>query len=47
MSDDSNRQVDRRSFVSTTAATAGLLILKPELVRGTSANSAVRSSEAK
>ena len=42
MSDDSNKQVDRRSFVSTTAATAGLLILKPELVRGTAANSAVR-----
>lgn len=42
MSDDSNKQVDRRSFLSTTAATAGLLILKPELVRGTSTNSAVR-----
>ncbi len=35
-------KVDRRKFLGTAAATAGILLLKPELVRGTAANSAVR-----
>ena len=36
-------KVDRRKFLETTAAaTAGIMFLKPELVRGTAANSAVR-----
>ena len=38
-----SKQVDRRKFLETTAAaTAGIMFLKPELVRGTVANSAVR-----
>jgi len=35
-------KVDRRKFLGTAAATAGILLLKPELVSGTAANSAVR-----
>ncbi len=36
-------KVDRRKFLETTAAaTAGMMFLKPELVRGSAANSAVR-----
>jgi myo-inositol 2-dehydrogenase/D-chiro-inositol 1-dehydrogenase len=35
-------RVDRRKFLGTAAATAGILLLKPELVSGTAANSAVR-----
>ena len=35
-------KVDRRRFLGTAAATAGVLLLKPELVSGTAANSAVR-----
>ena len=42
MTDDATNRIGRRTFISTTAATAGLLILKPQTVRGTSANSAVR-----
>src|SRR5262249_1682567 len=48
MSDDSKQPtssadgIDRRRFIETTAATAGLLFINPELVRGTAANSAVR-----
>ncbi len=41
MTDTSNRKINRREFMGT-AATASLMILKPELVRGTAANSAVR-----
>src|SRR6202521_606417 len=32
----------RRKFLGAAAATAGILFIKPELVRGTAANSAVR-----
>ena len=35
-------KVDRRKFLGAAATTAGMLLLKPELVRGTAANSAVR-----
>src|SRR5205807_8112208 len=35
-------KVDRRKFIGAAATTAGMLLLKPELVRGTGANSAVR-----
>jgi myo-inositol 2-dehydrogenase/D-chiro-inositol 1-dehydrogenase len=41
MTDDSKHTMGRREFLGTAAA-AGLMILKPELVRGTAANSAVR-----
>src|SRR5438552_2039776 len=34
--------VDRRKFLGTAAMTAGMMFIKPELVRGTAANSAVR-----
>src|SRR5260370_2457181 len=34
--------VDRGKFLGTAAMTAGMMFLKPELVRGTAANSAVR-----
>src|SRR5258706_11054748 len=34
-------RIDRRKFLGSAAA-AGLMIMKPELVRGTAANSAVR-----
>src|SRR5262244_2334603 len=48
MTEDSNqgsnseRKVDRRAFIGGVAATAGLMFIRPELVRGTAANSAVR-----
>src|SRR6478672_6857379 len=48
MSSDSNQnpiafdRLGRRKFIGVTAATAGALFIKPELVRGTQANSAVR-----
>jgi myo-inositol 2-dehydrogenase/D-chiro-inositol 1-dehydrogenase len=35
-------KVDRRRFLGVAAATAGIMFIKPELVRGTAANSAVR-----
>jgi len=35
-------KVDRRKFIGAAAATAGMMFIKPELVRGTAANSAVR-----
>jgi myo-inositol 2-dehydrogenase/D-chiro-inositol 1-dehydrogenase len=35
-------QLDRRKFLTTAAATAGVMFIKPSLVRGTAANSAVR-----
>jgi myo-inositol 2-dehydrogenase / D-chiro-inositol 1-dehydrogenase len=41
MSDEQNGKIGRRAFMGT-AATAGLMLIKPELVRGTAANSAVR-----
>src|SRR5262249_2750077 len=34
--------VDRRAFIGAAAATAGMMFIKPQLVRGTAANSAVR-----
>jgi len=52
MPDDSNQhanssdktpdKIDRRKFIGTAAATAGVMFIKPSLVRGTAANSAVR-----
>ncbi len=41
-SNSSSDTVDRRKFIGTAAMTAGMMFLKPELVRGTAANSAVR-----
>src|SRR5579863_3019087 len=41
MSDMQKEKLGRRAFMGT-AATAGLLLIKPELVRGTEANSTVR-----
>src|SRR5256886_14650703 len=35
-------KLGRRKFLGVAAATAGMLFIKPELVRGTAANSAVR-----
>src|SRR5258707_15598608 len=35
-------KVDRRKFIGAAAATTGLMFIKPALVRGTAANSAVR-----
>src|SRR5881296_1268027 len=37
-----SNELDRRKFIGVAAATAGSLLIKPELVRGTAANSAVR-----
>src|SRR6266849_4531725 len=49
MSKDANHQqsnssdkIDRRKFIGVAAATAGAMLIKPALVRGTAANSAVR-----
>jgi myo-inositol 2-dehydrogenase/D-chiro-inositol 1-dehydrogenase len=52
MSNDSNHlanspdktpdKIDRRKFIGAAAATAGVMFIKPSLVRGTAANSAVR-----
>jgi len=42
MSHEFNNKIGRREFLGTAAAAAGLMIIKPELVRGTDANSAVR-----
>ena len=42
MTEDSSKKLGRREFLGTAAATAGFMILKPELVRGTQANSALR-----
>src|SRR5260370_8558355 len=38
----SSDTVDRRKFLGAAAMTAGMMFLKPDLVRGTEANSAVR-----
>src|ERR1700730_4414967 len=35
-------KIGRRKFIGVAAATAGAMLIKPELVRGTAANSAVR-----
>src|SRR5208337_1039361 len=37
-----NPKPDRRAFLATAGAAAGFLIVKPQLVRGSQANSAVR-----
>ena len=42
MSEDSNKKVGRREFMGTAAAAAGFMIMAPQLVRGTSANSDLR-----
>lgn len=43
MSHESDNKIGRREFLGTAAAAAaGFMIIKPELVRGTAANSAVR-----
>jgi myo-inositol 2-dehydrogenase / D-chiro-inositol 1-dehydrogenase len=39
---NSHDTLNRRRFIGVTAGTAGALFMKPELVRGTAANSAVR-----
>jgi len=39
---DEQRKVGRRDFIGKAAAAAGLMIIKPQLVRGTAANSSVR-----
>src|SRR5229473_4271200 len=36
------KDVDRRTFLGTTAAAAAAMFIKPALVRGTKANSAIR-----
>src|SRR5215472_79820 len=38
----SSNELDRRKFIGVAAGTAGAMLIKPELVRGTAANSAVR-----
>ena len=35
-------ELDRRKFIGVAAATAGAMLIRPALVRGTAANSAVR-----
>ena len=35
-------KIDRRKFIEVAAVTAGVMFIKPSLVRGTAANSAVR-----
>jgi len=39
---NSSDKMDRRKFIGAAAATAGVMFIKPSLVRGTAANSAVR-----
>jgi myo-inositol 2-dehydrogenase / D-chiro-inositol 1-dehydrogenase len=41
-SNDSPDKIDRRKFIGAAAATAGVMFIKPSLVHGTAANSAVR-----
>lgn len=38
----SSEKLDRRKFVGAAAAAAGMMFIKPDLVRGTAANSAIR-----
>src|SRR5207237_1450921 len=40
---NSSNELDRRKFIGVAAATAGAMLIKPELVRGTAANSAIRA----
>jgi myo-inositol 2-dehydrogenase / D-chiro-inositol 1-dehydrogenase len=40
--ENSSGKLDRRKFLKTAATTAGVMFIKPSLVRGTAANSAVR-----
>jgi myo-inositol 2-dehydrogenase/D-chiro-inositol 1-dehydrogenase len=42
MTDGTERQIGRREFLKSATAAAGLMVIKPELLRGTAANSAVR-----
>ena len=42
MSEDAGKKVGRREFMGTAAAAAGFMIIAPQLVRGTAANSAIR-----
>ena len=42
MNEKPKQDLNRRAFLSTAGAAAGLMILKPQLVRGSQANSAVR-----
>src|SRR5213082_213078 len=37
-----SNELDRRKFIGVAAATAGAMFIKPSLVRGSAANSAVR-----
>ncbi len=39
---DSSDKIDRRKFIGVAAATAGAMLIKPALVHGTAANSAIR-----
>ena len=41
-SESSSNKLDRRKFLKSAATTAGVMIIKPSLVRGTAVNSAVR-----
>jgi len=41
-SENSSSKFDRRKFLKTAATTAGVMFIKPSLVHGTAANSAVR-----
>src|SRR6059058_1114174 len=40
---NSSNELDRRKFIGVAAATAGAMLIKPELVRGTAANSGIRA----
>src|SRR6202165_6285943 len=40
--EESSNKVDRRKFLKAAATPAGVMFIKPSLVRGTAANSAVR-----
>ena len=42
-SNNSADKLGRRKFIGAAAATTGLMFVKPTLVRGTAANSAVRA----
>jgi myo-inositol 2-dehydrogenase/D-chiro-inositol 1-dehydrogenase len=42
MTDNTNQKIGRREFLGSAAAAAGLMIVKPHLIRGTAANSVVR-----
>src|SRR6266851_584237 len=39
---NSSEKIDRRKFIGVAAATAGAMLIKPALVHGTAANSAIR-----